>query len=62
MDFALKIRLPWWLQGEPMITVNGERQRGPFAPSSLHAIRRTWHDDRVSIIFPKGLTQRAAAG
>jgi DUF1680 family protein len=56
VDFALKIRLPWWLAGEPGITVNGRPEPGPFTPSSLHAIKRTWHEDRVSVVLPKALT------
>jgi hypothetical protein len=55
-EFSLKIRLPWWLQGEPEIRVNGEALRGPFAPSSLYGIQRTWGDDRISVVLPKALT------
>ncbi len=55
-DFTLKVRLPWWLRGTPEITVNGVPERGPFAPSSLYSIRRTWDEARISITLPKGLT------
>ncbi|MDB5075771.1 MAG: hypothetical protein JWO42_1950 [Chloroflexi bacterium] len=56
VDFTLKIRLPWWLAGEPAIAVNGRPETGPFTPSSLHAITRTWHEDRVTVVLPKALT------
>ena len=56
VDCTLKIRLPWWLQGEAEIRVNGERQPGPFTPSSLYRIRRVWEEARVSVRLPKGLT------
>jgi len=56
VEFALKIRVPWWLRGTPTITVNGQPERGPFAPSTLHTIRRIWSEDRISVIFPKGLS------
>jgi DUF1680 family protein len=56
VQFALKLRIPWWIHGEPMISVNGERECGRFAPSSLHTLRRTWSHDRVSVSFPKALT------
>jgi DUF1680 family protein len=55
-DFALKIRLPWWLRGDPIITVNGQRESGPFGPSSFHTIRRTWAEDRITVILPKALS------
>src|SRR5260370_34239662 len=54
--FTIKIRLPWWLQGDAEILVNGERQQGPFTPSSLYRIRRTWTEAQVSVVLPKGLT------
>ncbi len=56
VDFALKLRLPWWLQGDPEIAVNGERQSGPFTPSSLYRLQRTWSEDTISVVFPKGLS------
>ena len=55
-EFALKLRLPWWVQGEPIIEVNGQRETGRFSPSSLHTIRRTWSEDRISVVLPKALT------
>jgi DUF1680 family protein len=56
VEFALRIRLPWWLQGDPVIAVNGRPEPGPFAPSSVHSIRRSWTDETVSLTLPKGLT------
>jgi len=56
VDFTLKIRMPWWLQGDPEISINGERLHGPFTPSSFYEIRRTWDEARVSIRLPKGLS------
>jgi hypothetical protein len=55
-DFTLKIRMPWWLQGEPEVRVNGERQPGSAAPSSYRTLRRTWSEERISVTLPKGLT------
>ena len=55
-DFALKLRLPWWLAGPAQIMVNGEPQAVSTVPSSFVAIRRTWSDDRVRIELPKALT------
>jgi DUF1680 family protein len=56
VQFALKVRLPWWLSGEPVIAINGIRERLESAPSSFWTISRTWKDDRVHIELPKRLT------
>jgi DUF1680 family protein len=56
VEFQLTLRLPWWLAGEPVVTVNGERQAVPAAPSSYYGIRRVWSDDRVHVELPKRLT------
>ena len=55
-DFALKLRLPWWLAGPAQIMVNGEPQTIATGPSSFVEIRRTWSDDRIRIELPKALT------
>ena len=51
-DFALKVRLPWWVDGEPVITVDGERVSTGQTPSGYAEIRRVWHEDRVSVNLP----------
>ena len=55
-DFVLQFRLPWWLSGEPVVTVNGERQQVSASPSSLIRLRRKWEDETVHIALPKRLT------
>ncbi len=55
-EFTLKIRIPWWVDGDAELRVDGELQEGPFLPSSLYEIRRTWTNSQVSVILPKGLT------
>ena len=54
--FVLKVRLPWWLAREPVVTVNGERQEVSRGPSSLVCLERTWQDDTVRVELPKRLT------
>ena len=54
--FELKFRIPWWINGEAKIYVNGELQDIRCKPSSFCTISRTWGKDTISIEFPKGLT------
>lgn len=56
VEFTLKIRLPWWLNGEPMITVNGTRECVPSVLSGLYNIHRTWKNVELHIELPKCLT------
>ena len=54
--FALKIRLPWWLAGAPLITVNSSPEPAQPVPSSFYCLQRTWHHDRVHVELPRQLT------
>jgi DUF1680 family protein len=56
LAFTLKIRLPWWLDGEPTITVNGVPVDVSAAPSSFVSLRRTWGQDVICVELPKRLT------
>src|SRR5207249_4786635 len=65
-EFTLKLRIPWWVQGEPQILLNGEQQATPLFPpllrgdergvGSFATLRRVWQDDRIRLILPKALT------
>jgi uncharacterized protein len=56
VDFALRIRLPWWLAGAPTITVDGQREPARQAPSTYYTISRTWRANSVHVELPKSLT------
>jgi DUF1680 family protein len=56
LESTLTLRLPWWVQGEPSITVNGVPETGPFRPSSFYGLRRMWHNDTLSVVLPTALT------
>ncbi len=56
VEFALKLRIPWWVSGEPVIEVNGQRITAPVAPSSFHTLWRVWKDDKVRVVLPKAIT------
>lgn len=60
-EFTLKLRLPAWLQGAPVITVNGEEMMADVdaggGGGGFAAVRRSWSDgDQVVVELPKGLT------
>ncbi len=55
VDFTLDIRLPWWLQGTPRITVDGIPEEVPHQPSTYHRLHRTWSQNRIHVELPKGL-------
>jgi DUF1680 family protein len=54
-SFALKLRVPWWVKAAPTIEVNGVPEYGSLQPASFHTIQRTWQDDTLHIVLPKGL-------
>ncbi len=52
-DFALQLRLPWWLSEKAIISVNGEPQK-VTSLHGMHTINRTWgKDDVVMVEFPQ---------
>ncbi len=53
-DFELKLRLPWWLNADAVVTVNGAAQPAARQPGYL-SIQREWSHDRVVIDLPQGL-------
>ena len=56
VDFDLRLRLPWWLAGEPTLTVDGERVPIPHAPGSFQTVRRIWADQRLRLELPMAVT------
>jgi DUF1680 family protein len=55
-EFTLKLRMPWWLRGRPVVTINNKEERSDAAPSSFLALHRVWSHDQIRIVLPKGLT------
>ncbi|MGE5630949.1 MAG: beta-L-arabinofuranosidase domain-containing protein [Caulobacteraceae bacterium] len=55
-DFTLKFRLPWWISGTPVISVDGERQEISQNERGFYHVQRTWKADSISIEFPKKLS------
>jgi DUF1680 family protein len=55
-EFTLKFRLPWWLDGQPVMTINGNRLDIQQGPSEFFAITQVWSDDTIKLELPKCLT------
>lgn len=56
VEFALDIRLPWWLKQAPTVTVNGDIEQVPHQPSTYYRLHRRWTQDQIHLELPKGLT------
>jgi DUF1680 family protein len=54
-DFALRLRVPWWVDGPAEVTVNGEAVPVGQAGPGYVEVRRAWQNDTVQVRFPKRL-------
>jgi DUF1680 family protein len=55
MEFTLKIRIPGWVKGEPLIEINGIKESFQVNSSSSCEIHRIWQKDKIHFVFPKSL-------
>jgi uncharacterized protein len=55
VSFTLQVRVPWWVAGETVVTINGEPVSADPAAGWIH-LPREWHDDTVRIEMPKKLS------
>jgi DUF1680 family protein len=57
VEFSIKVRMPWWLSGQPAVTIDNQPVDVQGPPSSMIDLRRTWESSQtVTIHFPKSLT------
>ena len=57
VEFSLKVRVPWWLSGNPAVTVGGVPVDVAGPPSSMLHLSRVWDTQQnLSFQFPKSLT------
>jgi len=57
--FVLNIRVPSWVAGFPVVSLNGSPIESSAAPGSYLVIARAWQNaDRIDIAFPMSLTAR----
>ena len=55
-DFALSLRIPDWVKGNPAVTINGIAVDDITVNNGFFDIHKTWENDTVSIYFPTALT------
>jgi len=51
VQFALQLRLPWWLKQKAIIKVNDVQQPVGIL-NGYHSINRVWNDDEITVEFP----------
>ncbi|MDR1972711.1 MAG: glycoside hydrolase family 127 protein [Treponema sp.] len=55
LRFELKIRVPWWLKGEPVLYVNGEKT-APVNREGWICVEKTWVQDTVALELNRGIS------
>lgn len=56
-QFALRLRMPWWLQGQASFTLNGQPLTLDAKPGSFASIEREWQPgDALRVRLPMGIS------
>jgi DUF1680 family protein len=54
VDFALHIRLPWWVKGKAIIYVNGAEEIQTDEKTAFYTLKRTWtNGDNIRVLLPQ---------
>ncbi len=61
VEFEMKIRIPWWVKGEPTVKINGEKVEY-MIESSFILLKEIWKHDQVTLEFPKQLSASLLPG
>jgi DUF1680 family protein len=57
LEFSIKLRIPWWIEGQPSIDIAGQPLKVTGAPSTFICMRRSWQDGEVIYVeLPKRLS------
>lgn len=54
--FVLSLRIPEWIQGAPVVSLNGAEIENVTEENGFINIDRTWENDTLNLYFPVGLT------
>lgn len=56
VEFTLHVRIPWWVQGEAVVCVNGQEQARVSGKSEFVTLHRLWENgDVVRVEMPLGV-------
>jgi len=55
VSFELRIRVPFWIKGDPVLYVNDEKQAASVNNGWI-SVKRNWNKDKVIFEFKKGIT------
>ena len=50
--FTLCLRVPAWVKGAPVVSVNGEALTNPVIEDGCLKIQKTWKNDTIDLLFP----------
>ena len=53
--FTIRIRVPWWLEGTPVVKVNGKSVAIPKEKGDFLSIKGEWQDDVIHVEYGKRL-------
>ena len=54
--FTLNLRIPWWVNGEAVVSVNGTEEGRYAAGTGFVSLRREWKDgDTIRILMPQNI-------
>lgn len=53
--FALKLRIPWWVQGKAALTIDGKEEKVDAKPSTWVTLSRTWSSQHLRLTLPKAV-------
>jgi DUF1680 family protein len=53
--FELKVRIPWWIKAEPVLSINGEKTAIKNREGWI-SIEKTWSSDTVEVEFKRGIS------
>ena len=55
VSFELRVRVPFWIVGEPVLQINGKKQAAKAVDGWI-VIKREWNSDTVVVDFKKGIS------
>lgn len=55
-QFTVALRVPAWIQGSPVLSINNEEQKELTVQNGYLELDRVWSDDTINLYFPAALT------